>query len=249
MKIKILAVVLTLSTLACGVFGGTGISTPESTPTEAETQPPASTSQPAPTRVTDPVAFRDDFEGSLRLGWQWIREDATNWSLTAAPGSLQISVGPGHVISADNSNLLLRNAPLQNFRIETKVNVQPVDNFQFAGLIIYESADNFIQAGRAFCDGNSSCVGDGFYMDYYEGGAFVAPNFASPFTEAVPVYLELTREGNSYTFQTSVDGISWELRGTIASEMKPFQIGLTTGQSTAGVIPAQIDYFVVEGVP
>ena len=251
MRTKLLPAVVMVWMLACGAVGGAATTTPTSVPTAAPIQPPVATDQPAPTSTTviDPVSFRDDFEGSLGLGWQWIREDSANWSLTAVPGSLQINVDKGHVISADNSNLLLRNAPLQDFRIETKVNVHPVANFQFAGLIIFESPDNFVQAGRAFCTGNPSCVGDGLYMDYYEGGAFVAPNFASPFTQADPVYLQITREGNSYTFQTSVDGTNWELRGTTTSEMKPVQIGLITGQSSSGVIPAQFDYFVVEGVP
>jgi len=196
------------------------------------------------------VLFRDDFDNSLNAGWEWLREDASNWSLAAIPGSLQINVRSGDVNKETITNLLLRAIPSGNIQIETRITFQPVVNFQFAGIIIYESPSNFVQVGRAYCEGeNPRCVGDGFYMDYYEGGSFVVPNYAGLFSGSDTVYLRLIRRGNTYTLQTSTDGETWTLRGTTTSNMNPLQIGLAAGQNTSSVIPAVFDYFEVKSLP
>src|SRR5688500_635089 len=46
----------------------------------------------SPTATPDPRFFRDDFDQTIDSGWNWVREDPKNWSLTAVPGSLQINV-------------------------------------------------------------------------------------------------------------------------------------------------------------
>jgi len=211
-------------------------------PTRAATHTD-STNEPVP----DPNYFRDDFDNKLGDGWGWLHEDASNWSLTVVPGSLQINVGAGHVNNETITNLLLRAAPSGDFQIETKLTFRPTADFQFAGLIIYESPPNLIQAGRAFCDIPTVCVGDGLYVDYYHEGSFVTPNFAAAYTES-EIYLRLIRQDDTYTFQTSADGSEWTLRGGTVSQMNPLQIGLVAGQNTSGVIPALFDYFEVRSL-
>jgi beta-xylosidase len=216
-------------------------------PTQTQESTPTATVVPATEPIVDPAAFRDDFEGSLEEGWQWLHEDTSNWSLTEVPGSLQINVIGGEMSDDSIVNLLLRDAPPGDFQIETKVAVRPQANFQFAGLIVYESASNFIQAGRAFCDDPDLCAGEGLYVDHYNGGTWTAPNFATAYTED-EVYLRLTRQGDTYTFETSSDGSEWSLLGEHDSQINPLQIGLVAGQNTAEVIPAVFDYFEVRSV-
>jgi len=250
MKPKYITFASALLILACGLLSpGTPIPEPTKPISPPTTPPPTPTSPSSLFSDLGTILFRDDFDGSLGVGWEWTREDPSNWSLTTAPGSLQINVGPGQVNAEDNSNLLLRPIPSGNIQIETKVTFKPVANFQFAGLIIYESSSNFVQVGRAFCDEVSICVGDGFYMDYYEDGSFVAPNYAQPFTQGDTVYLQLIRRDETYTLQTSTDGENWTLRGTTTSNMNPLQIGLVAGQNTSSVIPAVFDYFEVTSLP
>src|SRR6266496_1912533 len=160
---------------------------PSVTPTIAPSLTPTTippTVSPAPT--TDPNFFRDDFIGTLDAKWSWVREDPLNWSLATVPGSLQINVESGYVSAHRNSNLLLRPAPAGNFEIETQVTFSPQDNFQFAGLIIYESDSDFIQAGRSYCR-TFECVGEGLYMDYYKRGVVVKPDFGQPYKEIDPI--------------------------------------------------------------
>lgn len=205
------------------------------------------TASPQPT--TDPNFFRDDFDGALDTEWSWVREDALNWSLTAVPGSLQINVAGGYVPQHTNSNVLLRAAPNGNFQIETQVTFRPADNFQFAGLIIYESDSNFIQAGRSYCH-TYECVGEGFYMNHYQNGHMVKPDFGQAFREIDPVLLRLSRSENSYTFEVSTDGKIWFVIGNHTSDLQPLQVGLVTGQRLAGeVLPAVFEYFTVRSLP
>jgi len=248
-KLKYIALTSVLLIFGCG--------SPTQTPatqaanllsTEQIVEPSTEIFQTATQAIVDSSYFRDDFDNNLGPGWQWLREVPSNWSLTAVPGWLQINVDGGEVSDETMTNLLLRAAPAGNFQMETRITFSPKADFQFAGLIIYESPSNLIQAGRAFCDLPDVCVGNGLYVDYYNNGSFVTPNFAATYPES-EVYLRLIRQGNTYTFQSSADGSEWILRGGTVSSMNPLQIGLAAGQNTTGIIPASFDYFEVSSLP
>jgi len=218
---------------------------PSATPTTIPSVTPTLT--PAPT--ADPHFFREEFLETLDAQWSWVREDPRNWSLTALPGSLQINVTGGYVAARTNFNLLLRPAPEGNFQIETQINFRPADNFQFAGLIIYESDSNFVQAGRGYCK-SVGCIGEGLYMDYYKKGVVVKPDFGQPYKEIDPILLRLSRREDSYTFEASTDGKVWFIIGSHTGDFNPLQIGLVTGQRLRGNnLPASFDYFEVRSLP
>ncbi len=218
--------------------------TPVSSPTATPVPPTAS---PVPTR--DPKFFRDDFSQSLDAQWSWLREDPLHWSLTDVPGSLQINVKGGYVPAHTNSNVLLRPAPEGNFQIETQVTFRPTDNYQFAGLIIYESDSDFVQAGREYCN-SVGCVGPGLYMEYYKKGVVVKPNFGQPYRGIDPISLRLSRRENTYTFEASTNGKVWFIVGSHTTEINPLQIGLVTGQRMRGEDrPATFDYFEIHSLP
>jgi arabinan endo-1,5-alpha-L-arabinosidase len=241
MKSKYIAFTSTLLLVACGMLTPTPDIQATSMPTTEESAPsPVEIVTTEP--VNDPNYFRDDFDTTLDAGWQWQNEDANNWSLETVPGMLLINVAGGQVSDETIQNLLLRPAPRGNFQIETKVSFRPNADYQFAGLVVYESPPNLIQAGRAFCNLPDVCVGEGLYVDYYNNGNFVTPNFAAPFTDS-DVYLRLLRQGDTYTFQSSSNGSEWILRGGTVSTMNPIQIGLVAGQNTVSPIPALFDYF------
>ena len=220
-------------------------STPTPVPTNTVASPtPTLTPSPTP----DPRFFRDDFEGTLDAGWSWVREDPENWNLTDLPGSLQINVAGGYVTAQTNPNLLLRPAPEGNFQIETQITFRPTRNFQFAGLIIYEDHSNFMQAGRAYCS-SVGCAGAGLYMNYYQNGLLVKPDFGQRYGEIDPLLLRLSRRENTYTFEASTDGKVWFIVGSHTSTMNPVQIGLVTGQRMRGEnLPAAFEYFEVRSL-
>ena len=249
MKLKYVALTSTLLIFGCGSPTHTPATQVTTIPPTAEVVQPSTEIFPTATQAAiDPNYFRDDFDNNLGSGWQWLREVPNNWSLTTVPGALQINVDGGQVSDETMTNLLLRTAPAGNFQLETKTTFSPQTDFQFAGLIIYESPSNLIQAGRAFCDLPDVCVGDGLYVDYYNNGSFVTPNFAAAYPER-EVYLRLIRQGDTYTFQSSADGSEWILRGGTVSSMNPLQIGLAAGQNTGSIVPALFDYFEVRSLP
>lgn len=202
----------------------------------------------SPTPTPDPHFFRDDFNGVLDPGWIWVREDPQNWNLTTLPGSLQINVAGGYVAAHTNPNLLLRSAPEGNFQIETQITFRPTQNYQFAGLIIYDDDSSFIQAGRGYCS-STGCTGAGLYMNHYKNGIAVKRDFGQPYREIDPLLLRLSRRETTYTFEASTDGKVWFIVGSHTSEMMPLQIGLVTGQRLRGRnIPATFEFFEVRSL-
>ena len=227
--------------------------TPFSVPTETPLPPPTVTLEPTttlePSPTPDPLIFRDDFDGSLNDGWQWVHENQNYWSLTNNSGWLEIMARSGHVGSGDIDNLLLRQAPEGNYELETKLIFDPSENFQFAGLLIYESAANFVQFGRAFC-GYAQCAGDGFYLDMTTDGNVTPENFAATAPDTDTIYLRLRREGGTFTAYSSEGGEEWKLIGAHQSPMKPMFVGLVSGQAYNSVPkPAQFDYFMIKALP
>jgi beta-xylosidase len=223
---------------------------PSATPTlvPSPTLTPASPTL-SPTPTPDPNFFRDEFDESLDAQWSWVREDPLNWSLTAVPGSLQITVAGGYVAAQTNPNLLLRPAPAGNFQIQTQITFRPAHNFQFAGLIVYQDESNFIQAGRGYC-GAVGCIGEGLYMDYYKKGVVLKPDLGQRYRDINAILLRLSRRENTYTFEVSTNGKVWFIIGSHTSDMDPRQVGLVTGQRLRGTnLPAVFDYFEVRSLP
>lgn len=248
MKYSYIAITSILFILACGLGPQTSpISETASilpTQTVSTPTPQLIPKETIPTEASpDPLYFRDDFDSRLSAGWEWIHEDSSSWSLTAVPGMLQINAGSGSVYDDTMTNLLLHAAPRGDFQFETKVTFQPTADFQFAGLIAYESPLNYIQAGWAFCGSLPTCAGDGLNIDYYQNGEFVLPNFAVAYSETDEIYLRLVSDRGTYVFHTSPNGNEWTLQGGQSSAGQPMQIGLIAGQSRAGTIPALFDYF------
>lgn len=197
------------------------------------------------TSIPNPL-FHDDFNSTLQPGWEWQNEKSENWSLLAVPGFLQINVTRGYVNLNNVSNLLLRPAPHGDFQFETNLLFFPSRNNQFAGLIIYESDKNFIQAGYSYCDPIYGCVGSGLYMDVYQDGKLQLPRNPMEY-ENDNIYLRLMRQGSTIYFLASTDGIVWFRINSYTTSMNGSKIGIVTGQNLRDTpVPiAVFEYFQV----
>jgi beta-xylosidase len=213
------------------------------TETSAADQAGQSPSNVRPTGV--PLFLRDDFEGELAPGWTWKNENPDNWSLSTEAGWLEIMVASGHITGREYTNVLLRPVPGGDFQIETALRFVPTANYQFAGLIVYRSDADFIQAGRAYCVDIETCIGEGLYLDNYANSTFQYPNFATPYDSGELVYLRLQRRNEMYTFFSSPDGTDWTEIGGQENDMDPLFIGLIAAQNGSNLLPALFDYFEV----
>lgn len=199
----------------------------------------------AAVRADSPI-WRDDFDGSLGEGWAWVNENPAQWSLTERPGFLRVYAS---AYATGGENLLLRPAAQGDFTIKTRVLFEPDTNFQFAGLVIWQDEGNFLQLGRAFCDVEEACVGNGLYFDFVDDGTWVGGNFAAPVGDPSEAYLRLERRGEMVRAFYSVDeGISWYELGThwIPADFPVNGVGLTAAQdynTPDRDIPADFDFF------
>lgn len=190
------------------------------------------------------ASWMDDFSStSLDNRWSWIREDPSYWSLTSRSGFLRLTTQQAY---SEINNLLVQDAPLNDYEIQTRLMFTPTENFQIAGLLVYQDDNNFLTLGRAFCDASiPGCVGNGIYFDHKEDGDLIGSNYAM--TTAVPgeAYLKLVRHGMDYTGYVSADGNQWTLVGVHTVTINPTKVGLRVSNQITGdsEIAADFDFF------
>jgi branched-chain amino acid transport system substrate-binding protein len=190
------------------------------------------------------IPWRDEFDGALGDGWTWRNENQDKWGFNN--GFLRINTSSG---GTGAENLLLRPVAEGDFSIETRLLFAPDTNYQIAGLVIWQDAENFLQFGRAFCGNEEACVGNGIYFDKLLGGGFSDGNFATQFDNPFnpsEAYLRLERRGGMVRAFYSHEGITWNEIGThwIPEDFRVTAVGLTSAQDFSNAaIPADFDYF------
>lgn len=195
---------------------------------------------------TTSVTWTDDFSSTtLNERWSWIREVPAHWSLTDRPGFLRITT---QQTFTEVNNLLVQNAPLGDYEIETRVLFTPTENFQFASLMAYQADDTVLLLGRAYCNvGPPACVGNGIYFDHVENGSPIGSNYAMTITVQDEAYLRMVRSGDVFSGYVSIDGANWILVGAHTVNFTPTEIGLRASNQIPGPgeIPADFDYFTL----
>lgn len=226
------------------VLFGSACSSSTPIPTEPRaTATSVPTSIPTATPTTSPI-FRDDFSGALEVGWTWIREDGSLWSLTSKPDFLSF------VLQANPMrNLLVRDVSSENFQITTRVLFTPESNFQFAGLLVYQDDGTIARFARIFCDLPNGCVGNGLYFEGSQGNTYVGPNLATETQSKDEAYLRISKTGSHFTASYSEDGEQWTVIGEHEFVMPDPKVGLMTGNSSVDGKEAYFDYFTLQEMP
>jgi Tol biopolymer transport system component/regulation of enolase protein 1 (concanavalin A-like superfamily) len=174
---------------------------------------------------TDVHYFRD----GLPNPWYWVNEVPDAWFVDEENGLLVIQAAKG---ATGSENLLLRPVGEGDFMIKTHVFFEPQENFQFAGLVIYQDGENYFQLGRAYCDLEEVCAGNAIYFDYSQNPWWAGLNFATTQPVFDEAYLRLERRGNRITGFFSQEGITWTVIGThdLPEGFQINAVGLTTAQ-------------------
>jgi len=194
------------------------------------------------------TTFSDGFDSApLNPAWSWLNENSSHWSLTNQPGFLRILT---HAGTFGAENLLHQTPPTGMYDVRTRLLFTPTDNFQMAGLSIYQDPDNYLTLGRAYCQGGlGSCVGNGIYFDYVDGGSWKSDNFVTRVHDPESAHLRIFRYGGSYSGFYSPDGVRWQYIGLhrLSSSMPDLRLSLATGQDMSGAsIPADFDNFLLK---
>lgn len=218
-------------------------------PPPTPTNPPPTT-EPTPTLEPPSGVYTDNFESAvLDPGWSWVRENPTAWTLTGRPGWLFLDTAQGRLLFAGgDAPLLLRAAPEGDLEAVVLLDMHPTEDFQSAGLILYQDDDHFVALSRAFC-GKGACLGDGVYMDDDQRGMSggFPDNAVSGLPSAGPIYLKLVRQGTLITGYWSADGSDWTRVAETHADLVEARIGLYADNSLPGraTVPAYFDQFRV----
>lgn len=232
----------------------------EPPPTEAPpTDPPPTptpvppTDTPEPTALPEGVLFRDDFEGELGDGWEWINEDQSRWSFTRDGWLEIVGANPGFFGSEADTppviNFLRRELPEGPFEIITHIRADPRENFHQATLFIHENPQNYIALNTGFCD---FCLtpGYGFYMETFIdnnpfGDVYRRPRAA----DATDVYLRLVNTGESVFGYYATEEGEWTEAGAFGNFFEFKWVGIMVSNSNPGGVNedlvAQFDWFEV----
>lgn len=199
----------------------------------------------------------DEFNGiDLGKQWKWVRENASNWSLSKKSGSLVLTGGKGDITEKNNNaeNLLLQSANT-DWVIESKMECfkKPSGMSQNAGVLAYQDDDNFVKlvyraafgrrgAGGARPTGSVEQPGSVELLIENKGEqksvATLSLDGVTPDNNTL--FLKLEKKGEKYTASYSSDGKSFIPVGNASMVLKDIQAGLIVCE---GVVPARMGGF------
>jgi len=172
----------------------------------------------------------DDFSSpTLDPKWSWVREDATNWSLTKNPGAMTITTQGGTIQGATNTarNILLQDAPGGDWMIESKVNLsrQQAVNNEEVGIIAYIDDSNYVAVGWTRVTAPSTFPANYNNIVFYreQGGTATrilhsgidVNRYAGPNRDQI--WFRLAKYGNQYFGYYSLDGVHFKTAKFYAS--------------------------------
>jgi len=153
--------------------------------------------------------FRDNFESEV-LAEHWIvgpekehRRDG-KWSLTANPGYLTIITLPADVHQTANNpvNFFLFDVPYENFEVSTHILIQPEQDFEQAGLLLYDDWDNYARLARVHAFGSQAVEPaletNAAYSEWIQN-----------IDNTPEIYLRMTKIDDQLSYYYSVEGEDW----------------------------------------
>jgi hypothetical protein len=198
------------------------------------------------------LPFLDDFNGSISSYWNIINQDVSLYNVTDDPGHLRIyTTKTDFYINTNNiKNLFALNLPATNQWTATmKVDAfHPTVPFHCVGMVAMTDLDNYIRIDYEQWDGHSTPD----IVTFLETNASaVTLNRVNVGLLSPPFWLRISKNSNGYSTYYSLDGTKFTQLSSNSASGKNFnQVGLFALHATtssAPSIPADIDYFRVDG--
>ena len=234
----VLLVGLGLGVLACGSAPMDNKNAPSKSPTPIP---------PAPERVEKPtnVSFSTYSKTDWPVGWQWIDPDEKYDATThdVKKGVLRVNLTTKKNLDGKLANAPRYIKPISgDFQIETRVKFLPKENYQGAGLLIYQDETNYLRFERAY--GGSGGGGSGIRLDVNRKGVFepmVAPGEIQ--TDVGEVELKVVRSGHVFSaYWREDENAEWRMAGEFESDYRETVMAGLTASNTAREITAEFGF-------
>ncbi len=201
---------------------------------------------------TSPVvsAYDDHFElSTLNSKWSWIRPNPTYWSLTANSHHMTITTRSQDIWQGNNDAMLLTQnimASDQNaFIVQTDVQMIPTANYHQAGLLIYQSDNNYVRLSYGYVNKKV------FEFGREVNGVYSSVKVNAPDTSYF--HMRIAKSGKDYQAYYSLNESDWIFIGSqTAVNISPTKFGLfafNAKNATPVQIPVRFDYFKVFPYP
>ncbi len=222
---------------ACGSAPSENINAPAKSPTPIP---------PSPERIEKAtnVSF-STYSKEWPVGWQWIDPDE---KYDPTPHDVKTGVLRVRLTSKKNLNGKLTNAPRYikpisgDFQIETRVKFNPKENYQGAGLLIYQDEANYLRFERAY--GGPGGGASGIRLDVNKKGIFeplAAPGEIQ--TEAGEVEMKIVRVGMIFSaYWREDENAEWREAGRFESDYPETVLAGITASNTARETMAEFGY-------
>jgi regulation of enolase protein 1 (concanavalin A-like superfamily) len=203
---------------------------------------------PQATLAVGAQLFADEFSSAtLNPKWKWEdRWQDAQYNLKARTGFLRITASLGNDLAPwtnFDAPLLIQPAD-GNWIAETALEFAPTQEYQGAGILIYQDDDNLVRLERGY--GGVGGGESGIVFAVIREGEFetiIAP--AQIATAAPKVELRIQREGNRFTAWWREPGKAWQTVGSAEVKMSPtVQVGIAVlCELVAPDSIADFDYF------
>jgi glucose/arabinose dehydrogenase/PKD repeat protein len=170
------------------------------------------------------VPVSDDFAGDELDGCRWDRTVRFDEDLLdVSDGQLHVETTAEDIFGAETGlpNLVLQSASAGDWTIEAKMTAPLVRNFQNAGFLVYDDDDNYLKLGITATSepGASRTLVAEMAHEVAGEPQFPLVNDEVP-GDNDDWWLRLTKEGDTYSGEWSLDGVSW----TALSESRTIEL-------------------------
>ncbi len=164
-----------------------------------------------------------------------------SYDQTGHPGVLRIPCDAGDLwVDLNNTrNSLFRDLPANWTSIRLKLAFAPTQNYQQAGILVYQNDDNYVQITRIYEQGN--------HVTFAREISGNATNLASATITATSLYLRLDRNPatDTITGYYSLDGTTWIPHGSVTQSITVPRLAVVVGASPSGFPNADLAWVEV----
>lgn len=178
--------------------------------------------QPDAVKVEKPINVSfSTYSTDWPVGWTWIdpaeKYDATTHDVKT--GSLRVRITSKKNLNADDHTApRYVKAITGDFQIETRLKFQPTEDYQGAGLLIYENDLNYILLQRAY--GGAGGGGGGIRLDVQNPEGFAPVTTPKNIqTDVSEVELKIIRSGGVFSaFWREDENAAWHEAGSVTAD-------------------------------